>query len=53
MIRTTTNSFGYYRFEEVKNGETYTVNARHKRLRFTERIVTVDGAMEGFDIAAQ
>jgi CSLREA domain-containing protein len=36
-----TNSFGYYRFEEVLVGETYLFNVFSKRYQFSPRIITV------------
>jgi uncharacterized delta-60 repeat protein len=37
-----TNSFGYYRFEEVPVGETYLLEVRHKTFNFAPQIVTVN-----------
>ncbi|MCY7345041.1 MAG: carboxypeptidase regulatory-like domain-containing protein, partial [Pyrinomonadaceae bacterium] len=36
-----TNSFGYYRFDEVAAGETYILNVRSKRFRFAPQVVSV------------
>jgi len=36
-----TNSFGYFRFDEVRVGETYVIEVRHKRYAFSPRVVTV------------
>ncbi len=37
-----TNSFGYFRFEEVMVGETYLLEVRHKNYIFTPQILTVN-----------
>jgi len=34
-----TNSFGYFRFEEIAAGETYILDARHKRYTFAPQVV--------------
>lgn len=47
-----TNPFGYYRFEDVRVGEAYTFLAKSKRLRFTPRLVTVAGDLNGVDLIA-
>ncbi|HEX8197160.1 MAG TPA: carboxypeptidase-like regulatory domain-containing protein [Pyrinomonadaceae bacterium] len=48
-----TNSFGYYRFEDVRAGETYTVNVHSKRYRFSPQIVSVNGEMSAVDFIAE
>jgi CSLREA domain-containing protein len=44
-----TNSFGYYRFDEVRAGETYIFNAMSKGYRFDPRVVNVGGDLTGLD----
>jgi hypothetical protein len=36
-----TNSFGYFRFEEVEVGETYIINVSSKRYQFNPQVVTL------------
>lgn len=48
-----TNSFGYYRFEDVRAGETYIVNVRSKRHQFSPQIVSVNGEMSAVDFIAE
>lgn len=49
--RTTQASpFGYYNFDDVRTGESYTFTAMAKRYRFTPRSVVVGGDLAGFDI---
>ena len=36
-----TNPFGYYRFEDIRPGETYVINATHKQYRFNAQIINV------------
>lgn len=51
--RTTfTNPFGYYRFDDVQAGRTYTLSASQKRYRFNPIIVTVGDEIAGLDIIA-
>ena len=49
---TQTGSFGYYGFEEVTTGETYTVSIRSKRFQFTPRIVSVSDSISDLDFIA-
>ncbi len=39
--RTRANPFGYYRFTDVQSGETYIIEARHKRYQFAPQAVSV------------
>ncbi len=48
-----TNSFGYYRFNEVEVGQTYVLNVRHKRYQFSPRVVSVSEDISGFDFIAE
>lgn len=47
-----TNSFGYYRIEDIPSGETYVINARAKGYNFTPRTVNVNDEISGLDIIA-
>ena len=51
--RVNTTSFGFYRFEDVFPGQTYTVRATSKRFRFSPRAVTVNGELTGIDLVGQ
>ncbi len=46
------NTFGYYRFENVATGQFYTVTVNAKGLQFTPQIVAVDDATIGLDFYA-
>ncbi len=48
-----TNSFGYYRFSEIESGQTYVLNASHKRYKFAPRVVAVTDYLVGFDLFAK
>ena len=50
----TTNSFGYYRFDEVPAGGTYIFNIQHSRYRFdpATRIVSVIDEIQDIDFQA-
>ena len=48
-----TSPFGYYRFDEVEAGETYTVNISHKQYQFTPRVVAINEAVENLDFMAE
>ena len=48
-----TNSFGYYRIENVPSGEVYTATATAKGLSFTPRIVNVQDSIAEFDFMAE
>jgi hypothetical protein len=51
--RTTfTNPFGFYRFDDVQVGRTYTLSASQKRHRFSPVIVNVGDEITGLDIIA-
>jgi subtilisin-like proprotein convertase family protein len=47
-----TNPFGYYSFEDVAAGRTYTLTASKKRYRFNPVFVTVGDEITGLDIVA-
>ncbi len=45
----TTSSFGYYRFENIKSGESYAVGVSSKRYRFTTRILQIVDSLADLD----
>jgi hypothetical protein len=47
-----TNSFGYFRFENVRSGEAYIFSADAKGYRFAAQIVTVNEDLVDFDFNA-
>jgi hypothetical protein len=48
-----TNNFGYYRFESVEVGKTYTVTVSGKGINPISQLVTVNDAMENLDFFIQ
>jgi hypothetical protein len=50
-----TNAFGYYSFDGIEAGHTYTVSISSKRYRFNNpvRTFTLDDAVSGLDFTAQ
>jgi hypothetical protein len=46
------NQFGYYRFDGLASGGTYTIQASAKRYRFTPQAITLNGSLADFDITA-
>ena len=49
----TSSSFGYFTFEDVPVGETYTIEANHKRYSFTPQVVNVNDNIEDLNFVAQ
>lgn len=47
-----TNSFGYYRFDDVPAGETCVFSVSRKRYQFAPQILSVNEAVEDFDFVA-
>ncbi len=47
-----TNSFGYYRFDEVEIGKTYVISAARKRYRFSPRVVSLMDELTELDFTA-
>ncbi|MEJ7623641.1 MAG: carboxypeptidase regulatory-like domain-containing protein, partial [Pyrinomonadaceae bacterium] len=47
-----TNSFGYYRFENVAAGQTYIFEVRHKRSQFAPQVITVTDEIDNLDFTA-
>jgi hypothetical protein len=51
MVRTAvSNSFGYYSFEGVPVGETYVIEAKHRRFRFVPQAVNVNDNISELDL---
>jgi len=48
-----TGSFGNYRFEDVKGGESYVVAVTSQRYRFTSRVVNVADSLMDVDFVGQ
>lgn len=48
----TTNPFGYYQFEAVTAGETYTFNVRHKQYQFETRAVLITDEVRDLNFMA-
>jgi hypothetical protein len=48
-----TNSFGYYRFDEVPAGETYVFTVIHKRHQFAPQVVSVVEELTGLNFTSQ
>ncbi len=48
-----TNSFGYYRFDDVAAGQTYIFNVTHKRYRFSPRVISIVEDTGKFDFIAE
>jgi len=46
------SSFGYYRFDDVRAGETYVISVNSKRFIFTPRTIQVVDEVTGFDMVA-
>jgi hypothetical protein len=54
IVRTArTNTFGYYRFDEVAVGETYTVSVQAKGGTFTPQVVYVTEELREPNFTAQ
>ena len=47
-----TNSFGYYMFNEVSVGETYTLSANHREYQFNSRLLEVNEDIADANIIA-
>jgi uncharacterized protein (TIGR03118 family) len=47
-----TNGFGYYRFDDVIPGQTYTISVSSKIFHFTPRMVTVNDNLTDVDLVA-
>lgn len=49
----TTNTFGFYRFNDVPAGETYVIGAAHKSYQFNSRVLTVSDEIRDADFTAE
>ncbi|MDQ4122566.1 MAG: hypothetical protein M3209_14100 [Acidobacteriota bacterium] len=49
---TRTNSFGYYRFDDVDAGQTYIFNAYSKQFQFAPQVVTINETAENLNFEA-
>lgn len=47
-----TNSFGYYRFDEVEVGQTYIISVFSKGHRFTSRLISINDELTDLDFVA-
>ena len=50
-VRTT--SFGYYRFDDVEVGQSYTMTVRSRRYLFSPQIITINEVVEDLNFMAQ
>ena len=50
---TTTNPFGYFRFNNVQSGATYVFTVSHKRHQFAVRVLTVSEDISELDFTAE
>lgn len=50
--QTLSSSFGYYRFDEVEVGQTYTFTVTAKRYEFQSQVITVNEEIENLNFAA-
>ena len=48
-----TNSFGYYRFEDIEVGQTYIIGVSSKRYQFTDQAVSLLNSLANIDFIAQ
>ncbi|MDQ4123124.1 MAG: carboxypeptidase regulatory-like domain-containing protein [Acidobacteriota bacterium] len=48
-----TNAFGYYRFQDVNVGQTYTVNVLSKRYLFEPQVLTINEEIDNLNFLAQ
>lgn len=47
-----TNSFGYYRFDEVEVGQTYVISVFSKGYQFTSRLISINDELTDLDFTA-
>jgi hypothetical protein len=48
-----TNSFGYYRFENIVVGRTYNLTIRAKRYDFAPRVLTINEEIKSLNFTAE
>lgn len=51
-LTTSTNSLGYYRFDEVETGQTYLVSPYSKRYQFSPRLISLTDEIANLDFTA-
>lgn len=51
-LTTSTNSLGYYRFDEVETGQTYLVSPYSKRYQFDPRLISLTDEIANLDFTA-
>lgn len=49
----TTNSFGFYHFDEIRAGEAYVINVHHKVYQFSSQVITVSEDIRNADFIAE
>jgi hypothetical protein len=47
-----TNMFGYYRFEDIRAGDSYIIGAEHKQYRFDSQAITINGNLSEVNLTA-
>lgn len=52
LVSRRTNSFGYYRFDDIEVGRTYVISVNHKTYRFNQRIILVNDSLDDEDFIA-
>jgi len=48
-----TNAFGYFRFDDVRSGETYVFTLTHKRYQFMQQVVTIADEVTDLNFTAE
>jgi len=46
-------SLGYFRFDDIASGGTYTISVQSKRFAFASRLITVNDAIENLELIAE
>ena len=47
-----TDARGYYHFEDIASGETYTISVKAKRFNFEPKVITINESLTGVDFTA-
>ncbi len=47
-----TNQFGYYKFEDLQVGQTYTFGIKSRRCRFDTQVVNLEEQLDNFNFIA-
>ena len=50
IVTTRSTSFGYYRFEDVAAGQTYTISVKARRFNFTPQTITVNDNLRNLNL---